>query len=240
VIGDDCSSQRPDLVIHLPGNRNLAVDAKAPIQAFLDAAQAADDETRQAKLAEFVRHVRERIKLLGSKTYHQSLDCSPEFVVLYLPTEAVFSTALMLEAGLLEYAAEKYRVHLAGPTTFLSLVRVIAYDWRQDAVAKNANEICDLAGELYKRLADFGGHIAKLGDNLRRSADTYNDAVGSLERRVMPQARRFESLGAAPADRRIEALTPIETSVRKLQSPEFKPSEIDGELCEPELLARPR
>jgi DNA recombination protein RmuC len=239
VIGEE-SNQRPDLVIHLPGNRNLAVDAKAPIQAFLDAAQAVDEETRQAKLIDFIRHVRDRIKQLGGKAYHQSLDCSPEFVVLYLPTEAIFSTALMLDAGLFEFAAEQYRVHLAGPTTFLSLVRVVAYDWRQDAVAKNAGEICELAEDLYKRLADFGGHMSKLGDNLKRSAEAYNKAVGSLESRVMPQARRFEQLGAAPADRRIETQAPIETSVRNLQCPEFKIAEIDGEPIEPELLTRPR
>ena len=238
IGGDECLL-RPDLVVHLPGDRNLAVDAKAPIRAFLEAAEATDEETRQIKLKEFVSHVRERIRTLASKTYHQNLDNSPEFVVLYLPTEAVFSAALMLDAELLEYAA-KQRVHLAGPTILITLLRAVAHGWKQEAVAENAREICGLAEELYKRLADFGGHMSRVGQHLNKSKEAYNAAVGSLELRVMPQARKFEQLEAAPSDVRIKELVPIEISARPLQCPEFAATDADGEFEDEEALARPR
>lgn len=239
VINDEDRQQRPDLVVHLPGNRNLAVDAKAPIRAFLEAAEAADEETRQAKLGEFVRHVRDRVKLLGNKNYHQNLDNSPEFVVLYLPTEAVYSAALSCDAGLLEFATQ-YKVRLAGPMNLMSLLQMVAFDWKQDAVANNAREICTLAEELYKRIAIFGGHVGKLGDQLNRSVKAYNDAIGSLESRIMPQARRFEQLGAAPTDGRIEELTPVDLSARSVQCAEFAIAHEESAVDDPMLLARPR
>jgi DNA recombination protein RmuC len=235
VIGDNL--QRPDVVVHLPGKRNVAVDAKAPIRAFLEAAEAADDETRRAKLKEFVGHVREHIRLLASKVYHQTLDNSPEFVVLYLPTEAVFGAALMLDAELLEYAA-KQRVHLAGPTILITLLRAVAHGWKQEAVAENAREICTLAEELYKRLATFGGHMSKVGDCLNKSVGAYNDAVGSLESRVLPNARKFEQLGAAPVDAEIKDLPRVETMVRSLQSPELALEQVDGQMEQQPSLAK--
>jgi DNA recombination protein RmuC len=238
VIGED-GNLRPDVVINLPGSKHIAVDAKATLQAFLDLVEAPDEEAHQAKLQDFVAHVRERIKLLGSKAYYQSLDGSPEFVVLYLPTEGLFSTALTLDADLLEYA-EKQRVLLAGPINLIALLRSVAYGWKQDDVATNAREICKLAGELYSRLAVFGGHMTELGKQLDKSVGTYNSAVGSLERNVMPQARKVEQLGAAPADSRMEQLTPIDTTARRLQSPDFRHDDSDGELEEADTLAWPR
>lgn len=238
-IGGANVQQRPDLIVHLPGERNLAVDAKAPIRAFLEAAEATDETLRQSKMKEFVSHVKERIKLLGSKTYHQSLDHSPEFVVLYLPTEAVFSAALMLDDELLEYAARQ-RVHLAGPTILITLLRAVAHGWKQEAVADNAREICTLAEELYQRLSKFGSHMREVGNHLTKSTEAYNAAVGTLESRVMPQARRFEGLGAAPADGHIEQLAPVETAARNLQCTEFALAHADGEVHDPDLSARPR
>jgi DNA recombination protein RmuC len=235
VISEGDSQLRPDLVVKLPGERNLAVDAKAPIQAFLDAAEAADESTRQAKLREFVAHVRERIKSLGGKAYHQNLDGSPEYVVLFLPTEAVFSAALSLDGELLEFAA-RYRVHLAGPTVLITLLRSAAYDWKQETLAKHAQEICELGRELYRRIATFGGHMAAVGKSLQSTVANYNKAVGSLEGNLMPQARRFEQIGAAPADKRLSDLEPIETIVRALQRTEFAESESVHEFEDDESL----
>lgn len=220
VIGDGEIVQRPDLVIHLPGERHLAIDAKAPIRAFLESADAPDDESRLIHQKAFVTHVRDHIRTLGSKAYHESIDGTPEFVVLYLPTEAIFSAALAFDGELLEYAT-KYRVHLAGPTVLITLLRAVAHGWKQESLAKHAKEICDLGEELYKRMAAFGGHMSKLGSCLNRSVQAYNQAVGSLESRVMPQARRFEQLGGAPADAQIEELTQIESMTRELQCAEF-------------------
>lgn len=239
VIGDELGLQRPDLVVHYPGDRHLAVDAKAPIRAFLEAAEAVDEETRRLKLREFVTHVREHIKTLGSKAYHQKLDNSAEFVVLFLPSEAIFSAALSLDAEISEYAA-KYRVHLAGPGVLITLLRAVALGWKQESLATHAKEICQLGEELYKRLAIFGSHLGKVGKSLNSSVAAYNEAVGSLELRVMPQARRFEQIGAAPTDSRIEELAPIETAARNLQCAEFAAIGTDNELDDENLLFRPR
>jgi DNA recombination protein RmuC len=230
VIGED-NQLRPDLVVRLPGERNVAVDAKATIMAIWEAADAADEESREAKLQELTTHVRDRIRQLGSKAYHQNLPNSPEFVVLFLPTEVIFSTALRLDSELLEFAT-KNRVTLAGPTILISLLLAIAHGWKQEAIAKNAKDIYELGRELYKRLAVFGGHLSSVGSHLRKSSDAYNAAVSSLESRVMPQARRFEQLGAAPADSPMEDVVPIETTTRSLQGPEFNPDEIDEDLVE--------
>lgn len=238
VIGDGEAVQRPDLIVHLPGDRHLAIDAKAPIRAFLDAAEANDEEARRASQDRFVAHIREHVRQLGSKSYYASMDGTPEFVVLYLPTEAIFSAALSLDADLLEFAA-KHRVHLAGPTVLLTLLRAVAHGWKQESIARHAKEICALGEELYKRLATFGGHMAKLGGALNRSVSAYNQAVGSLESRVMPGARQFEQMGAAPADARIEELTQIETTTRELQSAEFEVESNDG-LADAETVYLPR
>jgi DNA recombination protein RmuC len=239
VIGNGDGQLRPDLVVHYPGDKHLAVDAKAPLRAFLEAAEADDDESRKAKLREFVLHVREHIKTLGTKAYHQQLDNSAEFVVLFLPSEAIFSAALTLDAEISEYAA-KYRVHLAGPCVLITLLRAVALGWKQESLAAHAKEICTLGEDLYKRLAVFGGHLGRVGKSLNNSVSAYNDAIGSLEMRVMPQARRFEQIGAAPADSRLEELAPVETTARALQCADFALSETNGELDAEESLFRPR
>lgn len=239
TIGDDDSQQRPDYVVYLPGDKHLAIDAKAPIRAFLEAAEATDEESQQAKLKEFVGHVRERIKKLASKAYHQSLSNSPEFVVLYLPTEAILSAALTLDVDLLENAFRQ-KVLVAGPTNLVSVLLAVAHGWKQEALAKNAREIAELGKELYKRLSDFGGHMSEVGHHLKKSTEAYNSAVGSLESRVMPQARRFEQLQVAPADKRIEELPPIETTPRRLQCDDFALEHNDDELIDADSLLRPR
>jgi DNA recombination protein RmuC len=238
IIGEE-RQLRPDLVVHLPGDKNLAVDAKAPIRAFLEVADTTDDDGRQAKLKEFSTHIRDHVRLLGSKAYHQSLGDTPEFVVLYLPTEAIFSAALSLDSELLEYAT-KYRVHLAGPTVLITLLRAVAHGWKQASLAQHAKEICDRAEELYKRLSLFGGHMGKIGASLNKTVTAYNQAVGSLESRVLPQARKFEQLGAAPAEVRIEDLTQLDSSARDLQCAELVAINSDDELRDEDSLFHPR
>lgn len=239
TISDGDSQLRPDVVVHLPGGKQLAIDAKAPIRAFLEAAEATDEPTRQAKYKEFAGHVRERVRQLSSKSYHQNLDNCPEFVVLYLPTESVYSEALKLDVDLLE-SAFKQRVILAGPCNLISLLLAVAHGWKQEALAEHAKEICDLGKELYKRLAVFTAHIAGIGDGLNKSVKAYNNAVGSYESRVMPKARKFEQLYTSASDGQIEDLAPVETQVRNLDCAELPLIEVESEVAEPELLARPR
>jgi DNA recombination protein RmuC len=239
TLSDGDSQLRPDVVVHLPGGKHLAIDAKAPVRAFLEAVEATDEETRQLKAKEFAGHVRERIRQLSSKTYHQSLDGSPEFVVLYLPTEAVYSEALKLDHELLD-SAFRQRVILAGPCNLISLLLAVAHGWKQEALTEHAKEICDLGKELYKRLAIFCAHIASVGDGLNRSVKAYNNAVGSFESRVMPKARKFEQLYVTAADGQIDELLPVETQVRNLDCEELALTETELPAAEPELLARPR
>jgi len=239
VIGDEQAKQRPDVIVRLPGEKQLAVDAKATLQAFLDLVDAPDDETRQAKLQGFVVHIRERIKVLGSKAYHQNIDGSPEFVVLYLPTEGLFCAALSLDPELLEFADSK-RILLAGPINLIALLRAVAHGWKQDDVANNAREICRLAEDLYKSLCSFGGHMVTLGKSLNSAVSAYDAAVGSLDGNVVVQARKFEKLGAAPTDKRIPDLAPIEKTTRLLHGEAFKLGHCDGKLCDQDALARPR
>jgi DNA recombination protein RmuC len=238
VLAGECQL-RPDLVVHYPGDRHLAVDAKAPIRAFLEAADATDDELRKVKLREFVQHVRDHIKSLSSKAYYEHLNNSTEFVVLFLPSEAVFTAALSLDAELSEFAA-KHRVHLAGPCVLITLLRAVALGWKQESLASHAKEICQLGEELYKRLAIFGGHLGRVGKALNNSVSAYNDAVGSLELRVMPQARRFEQIGATPADAVLEELLPIGTAARALQCADFLPLDGTDQPALAESLPRPR
>ena len=239
TIGEESSKQRPDIVIHLPGGKHLAIDAKAPIDAFLDAVSITEEDKRRTKLQESASQVRKRMKELGSKTYHQHLTDSLEFVLLYLPSEAVYRMALDLDASLI---ADSYgqRVFLVGPTNLMAVLLVVAEGWKQDNVAKNLLEIRGHAEELYKRLKDFLGHFTAVGQHLGRSAEAYNSAVGSLDTRLMPHARRIEQLGAAPSDIRIKEPATIEDSIRSLQCREFVASDADSEFEDEEALARPR
>jgi DNA recombination protein RmuC len=213
---------RPDLLVRLPGNKHLIVDAKAPLEAYLDAMDAADEETRRARLRDHARQVRAHIATLGRKSYWDQFDPAPEFVVLFLPGESFFSAALEQDPGLIEFGVEQ-RIILATPTTLIALLRAAAYGWRQEALAENAAEISKLGRELYKRLSDMGAHWVKLGRSLDRAVDSYNDAVGSLESRVLVSARKFVELESTPFGVEIEALEPVEKTARALRSPEMAP-----------------
>lgn len=210
---------RPDLLIRLPLQKNIVVDAKAPLAAYLEAMEAVDDVQRAMKLQDHARQIRNHIAALTKKSYWEQFDPSPEFVVLFLPGENFFSVALEQDPALIEYGVEQ-RVILATPTTLIALLRAVAYGWRQEKLTQNAKEISDLGREFYKRLSDMGGHMAKLGKSLGHSVEAYNKAVGSFESRVLVSARKFKELDVAAAD--MEELSPVEHSPRLLQAVELQ------------------
>jgi DNA recombination protein RmuC len=196
-VTSDEGSLRPDMVVHMPESRNLVVDVKAPLDAYLEALEAVTDETRQVALKRHGQQVETRVRQLSSKAYWTQFEHSPEFVVLFLPGDQFLSSALAEKPDLLETAL-KQNVILATPSTLIALLKTVAYGWRQAAVAENAAEIRELGQELYKRLGTFTGHLGRMGQRLGAAVEAYNAAVGSLERQVMPQARRFPELGVTP------------------------------------------
>ncbi len=212
---------RPDMLVKMPGGKTIVVDSKVPFSAYDRAISANDDVLRAAAYREHAQAVREHIKALAAKSYWEQFGEAPEFVVMFLPAETFFGAAVEHDPGLIEFSAEK-NVMLTTPMTLIALLRAVHYGWRQEKLAENAKLISDLGGELYKRVAKLGDHFARLGKNLGNAVDAYNDAVGSLERTVLPQARKFKELHAAPADREMPLLDPLEHAVRKLQAPELQ------------------
>ncbi|MGB1111088.1 MAG: DNA recombination protein RmuC [Gammaproteobacteria bacterium] len=210
---------RPDMVVRLPGGQNLVVDSKAPLDAFTDAIQADDDAARAHHMTRHVRQIRARIRELGSKAYWNQFESSPEFVVLFIPGESFFSAALDQDGSLIEEGIRQ-NVILATPTTLISLLRAVAYGWRQEALAEGAKQISVLGKELYERLAVVADHVNNVGRHLGRSVDAYNKAVGSMESRVLSTARKFSELGVS-SDRNIEELMQVESAPRDVESPEL-------------------
>ena len=211
---------RPDLVVKLPGRKNIVVDSKAPLEAYLEAIEATDDDIRAAKFKDHARQVRNHITALGRKSYFEQFDFTPEFVVLFLPGEVFFSAALENDPELIELGVGQ-NVIVATPTTLIALLRAVAYGWRQETLAENAKAISELGQELYKRISDLGGHIERVGKGLSAAINAYNSAVGSLETRVLVSARRFKDLGATSIGTEISDVPQIETSSRLLQAPEL-------------------
>ncbi len=213
--------QRPDLIINLPGEKKIIVDAKAPLAAYLESLEAKDEDSRKEKLQDHARQVRSHIKSLAKRSYYEQFEPAPEFVVLFLPGETFFSAALEQDPSLIEAGVED-RIILATPTTLIALLRAVAYGWRHEQLAQNAKEISELGRELHKRLSDMGDHFSRLGRNLGNAIQSYNQAMGSFEHRVLASARKFKDLGSVSQASEIPSLEALDSSPRELQSPELK------------------
>lgn len=211
---------RPDMIVNLPGGKRIVVDAKAPLAAYIDALEAADEHDKKRKLADHARQVREHLVKLGRKAYWEQFQPTPDFVVLFLPGEMFYSAALEADPGLIEAGVEA-RVILATPTTLIALLRAVAYGWTQQALTENAERISALGRELYERIATLGDHWASVGKNLNDAIAAYNKSVGTLETRVLVTARKFQTLEVASGDKAIRDLNPVDTLPRALQSPEL-------------------
>lgn len=217
-VRNDDGLQRPDLVVNLAGGKSVVVDAKVPLDAFLDATGADSDEERDAHLARHARQLRQHVDTLGAKAYWRSLAATPEFVVLFVPGESFLSAALEAEPTLLEYAASR-QVVLATPTTLIALLRTVAYAWTQEALADKARDIHALGRDLYDRLGVMGGHLDKLGRALTGAVTSYNKAVGSLETRVLVSARRFAEMEVS--DQELSSPGPVTEAARPLTAAEL-------------------
>jgi DNA recombination protein RmuC len=217
VISSD-GALRPDMVVRLAGGKNIVVDSKVSLAAYLEAAETDDDDVRKARMAAHARHVREHVDRLAAKAYWTALSPSPEFVILFIPGEAFLAPALEHDPGLLEYALGR-RVHIATPTTLVTMLRTAQYAWQQAALAENARAVFDLGRELYDRIGGFGRHVDRLGKALTTAVSTYNQAVGSLESRVLVSARKLNEFGVVDAELAAPAL--VEETPRALSAPEL-------------------
>lgn len=212
IEGED-GRLRPDLLVKLPGGKTIVVDAKTPLAAYLEAIEATDEGTRQARMGDHARQVRDHLIGLGKKSYFDQFPQTPEFVVLFLPGESFYSAALEKDPSLIEFGVGR-NVIVATPTTLIAVLRAVAYGWRQESLAANATEISELGKELYKRLGDMAAHWNKLGNSLSHAVREFNSAAGSLERRVLVSARKFEDLKTAPSGAELVSLKPVERTVR--------------------------
>jgi DNA recombination protein RmuC len=211
--------QTPDLVVRLPGDSSIVVDAKVPIDAYLSAANARSETERRAFTAAHARQVREHVRGLGAKEYWRQFEPAPEFVVMFLPLEPLLAAAFEEDGALLEQAAA-LRVVLATPMTLLALLKAVAYGWQQQAIARNAEEIQSLGRDLYERLATLVDHLEGVGRNIKLAADSYDRFVGSLEQKVLPAARRFRELGVS-STKDLGAPAPINLAPRRVTREEL-------------------
>ncbi|MEC8052377.1 MAG: DNA recombination protein RmuC [Myxococcota bacterium] len=212
---------RPDLLVKLPGGKNIVVDSKVPLNSFLEGIESNDDETRLASLRDHARLVRSHIQNLGKKSYFAQFEHAPEFVVLFLPGEVFFSSALEHDPALIEMGVEQ-NVIIATPTTLIALLKAVAYGWTQERLAENAKDISELGKELYSRLSQMGDHLAKVGKSLENATKAYNSAIGSLESRVLVSARKFDELHVTVSDKDLDPLPAIEQIPRAIQATELR------------------
>lgn len=213
VSGEDVRI-RPDLIVHLPGKRTIVVDSKVPFEAFYESISATDEEVRSARLKDHARHVRTHINNLSRKAYWETVQPTPEFVLLFLPGETFYNAALENDPKLIEDGVAQ-NVIIATPTTLIALLKAISYGWSQEQMAKNAQEVSNLAKTLYERIRIFTKHFDEVGKSLDRALEFYNKGVGSLETRVLVTARRFKELGAISGEE-IEILEPLDKAARPL------------------------
>jgi len=211
------STLRPDLIVRMPGGKQVLVDAKAPLQGVLDAYEARDEPERQRHLHDHARLLRKHVRSLSDKAYFDQLDSSPDFVVMFLPGEHLYGAALEADPALIEDAMAR-RVLIATPTTLLAMLRAISYGWQQERVAESAQAVSDLGRELHGRLVKLSDLLQTLGTRLNSAVKAYNETVGSYEARVLPGARRFTEHGAASAARELPRLEPVTTSARSVQA----------------------
>ena len=221
-VATDGGQRRPDMVVRLAGGKNVVVDSKVSLAAYLEAASAADESEREARISAHARHLRTHVDQLASKAYWSSLPETPEFVIMFVPGEAFLAPALEHDQGLLEYALAR-RVHLATPTTLVSMLRTVQYAWQQQALSENAREVFELGRELYARLSGLGRHLDKVGKSLTTAVGAYNLAVGTMESRVLVSARRLASLGVV--DGELPGPAPVLETARPLSAPELVTSE---------------
>ncbi len=219
TTADDGRMLRPDVVVRLPGRKQIVIDSKVPLVAYLDAfRETATEDERVASLASHARHVRDHVLKLGQKAYWRELPATPEFVVMFLPDETFLRAALEQDPSLVELAVAN-NVIPASPTNLIGLLRAVHYGWQQETIAESAREVSDLGRELYKRLSTMGAHFARMGKSLDGAVKAYNETVGSLERQVLVQARRFERHGISGIEP--PELQPIERQTRALAAAEL-------------------
>jgi DNA recombination protein RmuC len=238
---------RPDMVIRLAGGKNIVVDSKVSLAAYLEAAETTDDSVREKRLDAHARHLREHVDRLAAKAYWAALSPAPEFVVLFIPGEAFLAPALEHDPALLEHAIT-HRVHIATPTTLITMLRTAQYAWQQEALSENARAVFDLGRELYDRIAGLGKHVDVLGKALTNAVSSYNKTIGSLEGRVLVSARKLSQLGVVEAE--LNAPTPVQETVRALSAadliPEADPELVTGagsalaDKAAPQLVSGPR
>ena len=225
IQGED-GRLRPDLIVHLPGGKTVVVDAKVPLSAYLDAKDARDDDERREFIQQHAKQLRKHVGDLKDKSYSDQLSSSPDFVVMYVPIESAFADAVQADPKLLDEAVEG-NVIPAGPMTLLSLLKGAAYGWRQERIAESAEQISELGKELYNRISVMASHLSQVGEALGRATLAYNKAIGSMESRVLVQARRFKELGAAVGDD-IPEIETVSHAPRQLAIPGLEPEEDQG------------
>jgi DNA recombination protein RmuC len=226
TLVSDTGRMRPDMTINLPGGRSIVVDAKAPLEAFLDAQAATEDGVRSGKLADHVRQVKDHVAKLGAKAYWDQLPASPELVVLFLPAEAIYMAAIERDSALIDYGVSR-NVLIASPLTLIALLRAASFGWKQERLAINAEEISRLGKALHESVGTMAEHLEDLRRRMDGTFSTFNKVIGSFENNVLVKARRFRELGAGSV-KEIPVIDPLETVARKLDAPK-QPRLLDTE-----------